>query len=99
MDLCTTALFLSAKINEKPGKLEHVIKTAHSLLHRYAQRLDDGSEMFSCDAIETPQNRFQKLLLKKCSEELDQNKNHEQEGLDVSEATQLVSYFLLLFNM
>ncbi|GFW83925.1 mitotic-spindle organizing protein 2A [Trichonephila clavipes] len=44
MDLCTTALFLSAKINEKPGKLEHVIKTAHSLLHRYAQRLDDGSE-------------------------------------------------------
>ncbi|GFW83926.1 hypothetical protein TNCV_857091 [Trichonephila clavipes] len=45
--------------------------------------------MFSCDAIETPQNRFQKLLLKKCSEELDQNKNHEQEGLDVSEATQL----------
>ncbi|GFY78671.1 cyclin-T1 [Trichonephila inaurata madagascariensis] len=39
-DLCTAALFLSSKINDKPLKLEHVIKVAHALLHRHARRLD-----------------------------------------------------------
>ncbi|GFT74665.1 hypothetical protein TNCV_4809491 [Trichonephila clavipes] len=38
---------MEPKLNEKPFKLEHVIKTAYSLLHRRARQLDVGSELES----------------------------------------------------
>ncbi|GFU60496.1 hypothetical protein TNCV_2197431 [Trichonephila clavipes] len=41
-DLCTVAL--AAKINEKPFKLERLVKGDHALLHRRTRRLDVASK-------------------------------------------------------
>lgn len=38
-------LFLAAKVEEQPRKLEHVIRVAHACLHRGAPPLDTSSEV------------------------------------------------------
>lgn len=45
--LSISALFLAAKIEEQPRKLEHVIKVAHACLHKDAPQLDVRSEAYS----------------------------------------------------
>ncbi|GBM85748.1 Cyclin-T1 [Araneus ventricosus] len=42
--LCTAALFLAAKVEEQPRKLEHVIKLTHACLHKENPQLDTRSE-------------------------------------------------------
>ncbi|GFY49862.1 cyclin-T1 [Trichonephila inaurata madagascariensis] len=72
-DLCTAALFLSSKINDKPLKLEHVIKVAHALLHRHARRLDVKSAVRSCFSLDVVHpHEFVALVCKliKASEDL-----------------------------
>ncbi|KAJ8679862.1 hypothetical protein QAD02_015649 [Eretmocerus hayati] len=44
--IATAALFLAAKVEEQPRKLEHVIKVAHMCLHRDAPALDPKSEQY-----------------------------------------------------
>lgn len=39
------ALFLAAKVEEQPRKLEHVIKVAHACLHPQEPLLDTKSEV------------------------------------------------------
>lgn len=39
------ALFLAAKVEEQPHKLEHVIKVAHACLHPQEPPLDTKSEV------------------------------------------------------
>lgn len=41
------AIFLAAKVEEQPRKLEHVIKVAHMCLHRDSPALDIKSEVSS----------------------------------------------------
>ena len=43
--LAPCCLFLAAKIEEQPRKLEHVLKVAHACLHRDAPPLDLKSEV------------------------------------------------------
>ncbi|GFT58821.1 cyclin-T2 [Nephila pilipes] len=45
--LSISALFLAAKIEEQPRKLEHVIKVAHACLHKDAPQLDVRSEAYA----------------------------------------------------
>ena len=43
--ISSAALFLAAKVEEQPRKLEHVIKVAHVCLHRETSQLDTKSEV------------------------------------------------------
>ena len=43
--IAAAALFLAAKVEEQPRKLEHVIKVAHLCLHRDNPSLDTKSEV------------------------------------------------------
>lgn len=43
--IAACALFLAAKVEEQPRKLEHVIKVAHMCLHRDAPTLNPASEV------------------------------------------------------
>lgn len=40
-----TALFLAAKVEEQPRKLEHVIKVANACLHPQEPQLDTKSDV------------------------------------------------------
>ncbi|KAK6620223.1 hypothetical protein RUM44_006624 [Polyplax serrata] len=44
--IAAAALFLAAKVEEQPRKLEHVIKVAHMCLHRENPNLDTKSEIY-----------------------------------------------------
>ncbi|XP_046399691.1 cyclin-T2-like [Ischnura elegans] len=44
--IAAAALFLAAKVEEQPRKLEHVIKVAHICLHRELPPLDTKSELY-----------------------------------------------------
>jgi len=44
--MASAALFLAAKVEEQPRKLEHVIKVAHICLHRDQPQLDVRSEAY-----------------------------------------------------
>lgn len=44
--IAAAALFLAAKVEEQPRKLEHVIKVAHMCLHRELPPLDTKSEQY-----------------------------------------------------
>ncbi|KAL0267975.1 UNVERIFIED_CONTAM: hypothetical protein PYX00_010086 [Menopon gallinae] len=44
--IAAAALFLAAKVEEQPRKLEHVIKVAHICLHRENPNLDTKSEAY-----------------------------------------------------
>ncbi|XP_013790298.1 cyclin-T2-like [Limulus polyphemus] len=50
--IAACALFLAAKVEEQPRKLEHVIKVAHMCLHRDAPPLDTKSETYMEQAHE-----------------------------------------------
>lgn len=43
--IAAAALFLAAKVEEQPRKLEHVIRVAHICLHRENPNLDTKSEV------------------------------------------------------
>lgn len=43
--IAVAAIFLAAKVEEQPRKLEHVIKVAHMCLHRDAPNFDLKSEV------------------------------------------------------
>lgn len=43
--IAVAAIFLAAKVEEQPRKLEHVIRVAHMCLHREAPNLDPKSEV------------------------------------------------------
>lgn len=45
--MAAAALFLAAKVEEQPRKLEHVIKVAQMCLHRELPTLDTKSEVSS----------------------------------------------------
>ncbi|CAM2100559.1 unnamed protein product [Caretta caretta] len=47
-----TALFLAAKVEEQPRKLEHVIKVAHACLHPQEAQLDTKSDAYLQQAQE-----------------------------------------------
>uniref|UniRef100_A0ABM5F481 Cyclin-T2 isoform X3 n=1 Tax=Pogona vitticeps TaxID=103695 RepID=A0ABM5F481_9SAUR len=47
-----TALFLAAKVEEQPRKLEHVIKVAHACLHPQEPQLDTKSDAYLQQAQE-----------------------------------------------
>uniref|UniRef100_A0A8C4YTI0 Cyclin-like domain-containing protein n=2 Tax=Gopherus TaxID=38771 RepID=A0A8C4YTI0_9SAUR len=47
-----TALFLAAKVEEQPRKLEHVIKVAHACLHPQELQLDTKSDAYLQQAQE-----------------------------------------------
>ena len=49
--IAAAALFLAAKVEEQPRKLEHVIKVAHMCLHRDAPALDTKSEVRNINKI------------------------------------------------
>ncbi|KAK3749836.1 hypothetical protein QZH41_015507 [Actinostola sp. cb2023] len=49
-------LFLSAKVEEQPRKLEHVIRVAHACLHRGAPPLDTNSEEYLQQAQDLIEN-------------------------------------------
>ncbi len=44
--MASAALFLAAKVEEQPRKLEHVIKVSHICLHRDQPQLDTRSEAY-----------------------------------------------------
>ncbi|XP_070535974.1 cyclin-T1-like [Ptychodera flava] len=44
--IAPTALFLAAKVEEQPRKLEHVVRVAHLCLNREAPQLDPQSEAY-----------------------------------------------------
>ncbi|CAN8022731.1 unnamed protein product [Ixodes persulcatus] len=50
--IAACALFLAAKVEEQPRKLEHVIKVAHMCLHRDAPTLNPASEAYQEQALE-----------------------------------------------
>ncbi|RWS31252.1 cyclin-T2-like protein [Leptotrombidium deliense] len=50
--IASCALFLAAKVEEQPRKLEHVIKVAHMCLHRGATPLDAKSDAYNEQAQE-----------------------------------------------
>ena len=43
--MSTACLFLAAKVEEQPRKLEHVLKTCHGCLHREEPPLDVTSNV------------------------------------------------------
>lgn len=46
--MAAAALFLAAKVEEQPRKLEHVIKVAQICLHREQPPPDVKSEVYFC---------------------------------------------------
>ncbi|XP_040569572.1 uncharacterized protein [Lepeophtheirus salmonis] len=54
--IAAAALFLAAKVEEQPRKLEHVIKVAHICLHREQPPLDTRSEQYIEQAQELVTN-------------------------------------------
>jgi len=54
--IASAALFLAAKVEEQPRKLEHVIKIAHMCLHRGQPQLDVRSEAYQEQAQELVTN-------------------------------------------
>jgi len=50
-NMASAALFLAAKVEEQPRKLEHVIKVAHICLHRDQPQLDTRSEVYQVIVI------------------------------------------------
>ncbi|CAG2176680.1 unnamed protein product, partial [Oppiella nova] len=50
--ISSCALFLAAKVEEQPRKLEHVIKVSHMCLHRDIPALDFKSEAYKEQAME-----------------------------------------------
>merc|ERR1712012_1130784 len=54
--IASAALFLAAKVEEQPRKLEHVIKVAHMCLHRGKAQLDVRSEAYQEQARELVTN-------------------------------------------
>ena len=54
--MAASALFLAAKVEEQPRKLEHVIKVAHICLHRDKPNLDPRSEEYAEQAAELVAN-------------------------------------------
>merc|ERR1712110_1286520 len=54
--IASAALFLAAKVEEQPRKLEHVIKVAHMCLHRGAPQLDTRSDAYMEQAQELVTN-------------------------------------------
>merc|ERR1719242_463782 len=54
--IASAALFLAAKVEEQPRKLEHVIKVSHMCLHRGAPQLDSKSEKYLEQAQELVSN-------------------------------------------
>ncbi len=68
--IASCALFLAAKVEEQPRKLEHVIRVAHMLLFPNQRQLDISSEVFSHSYIPshgsltshfTPSNMWNRL--------------------------------------
>ena len=43
--IASCALFLAAKVEEQPRKLEHVIRVAHMIINRDQRHLDTNSEV------------------------------------------------------
>ena len=43
--IASCALFLAAKVEEQPRKLEHVIRVAHMIIYRDQRHLDTSSEV------------------------------------------------------
>ena len=54
--IASASLFLAAKVEEQPRKLEHVIKVAHICLHRDQQPPDSRSEAYMEQAQELVRN-------------------------------------------
>jgi len=54
--IAAAALFLAAKVEEQPRKLEHVIKVSHICLHRDQPHLDSKSEQYLEQAQELVSN-------------------------------------------
>merc|ERR1712001_590290 len=54
--IASAALFLAAKVEEQPRKLEHVIKVAHMCLHRGKAQLDTRSDAYQEQAQELVTN-------------------------------------------
>ena len=54
--IASAALFLAAKVEEQPRKLEHVIKVAHLCLHRGQPQLDVRSDAYMEQAQELVTN-------------------------------------------
>merc|ERR1711963_1213404 len=54
--IASAALFIAAKVEEQPRKLEHVIKIAHMCLHRGQPQLDVRSEAYQEQAQELVTN-------------------------------------------
>jgi len=54
--IASASLFLAAKVEEQPRKLEHVIKVAHMCLHRSQPQLDVRSEAYQEQAQELVTN-------------------------------------------
>lgn len=55
-DIAQCALFLAAKVEEQPRKLEHVIKCARATLNKGAPQLDPQSEEYQALAGELVAN-------------------------------------------
>ncbi|CAK8672301.1 unnamed protein product [Clavelina lepadiformis] len=56
--IAPTALFLAAKVEEQPKKLEHVLKICHACLHPDKPHLDTHSEPYLKQAQELVQNEL-----------------------------------------
>ena len=56
--IASAALFLAAKVEEQPRKLEHVIKVAHMCLHRGQPQLDVRSDTYQeqCQELVSNEN-------------------------------------------
>merc|ERR1719422_2625860 len=54
--IASASLFLAAKVEEQPRKLEHVIKVSHICLHRDQPHLDSKSEQYLEQASELVSN-------------------------------------------
>ena len=49
-DIASCCLFLSAKVEEQPRKLEHILKSNHRIVNKFLQvktTLDMNSEVFN----------------------------------------------------
>ena len=51
--IASCALFLAAKVEEQPRKLEHVIRIAHMIINRDQRNLDTSSEVGSFSPLIT----------------------------------------------
>ncbi|XP_042323618.1 cyclin-T2-like isoform X5 [Sceloporus undulatus] len=79
-----TALFLAAKVEEQPRKLEHVIKVAHACLHHQEPLLDTKSDAYLQQAQELV--IFETIMLQTLGFEI----TIEHPHTDVVKCTQLV---------